>query len=323
MNYKSPKRKGLHVSEPAYRFSGHESFSCRYAWLPKAVESLKGDPSIFGTIDGAMVRLGLGKNMVQSLRFWVQAMRVAEPESSGGLRLTDFGQRIFEPAGLDPYMEDVTTLWLLHWQLCSHHDKPLFAWDFLFNRFHDPEIIRSDVLSVIERESRQLARPLAKATLTQHFDVLLHTYLPTRGQKAEVLEENLDCPLVELELIQRIGQRVNRNDKLEPAYAFRRDPKPDLSSGVFMFAIEDFWNRCRPKEATLSLSDLSTAPGSPGQVFKLPEDDIRARLSRIEDRSDGVLVYSESAMFEQVKRNDDYEFVDLLGEAYEGDLGHA
>ena len=56
------------MREPAYRFSGHESFSCRYAWLPKAVESLKRDPLLFGDVDEAMVRLGLGKNMVKSLR---------------------------------------------------------------------------------------------------------------------------------------------------------------------------------------------------------------------------------------------------------------
>ena len=311
------------MSQPQYRFSGHETFPCRYAWLPKAVEGLHDDQSLFSKTDEAMVRLGLGKNMVQALRFWVQAMRVAEPADGNGLKVSEFGERIFGRDGLDPYMEDVTTLWLLHWQLCSHHNNPLFAWDFLFNRFHDPEIVRSNVLSAIERESRQLARPLAKATLAQHFDVFMHTYVPTRGRKAEILEDNLDCPLVELELIQQIGQKVSSSGKLEPAYAFRRDPKPDLSPGVFIFAVEDFWKRCRPNEATLSLRDLATSAGSPGQVFKLPEDELRTRLARIEEQSNGILIYSESAMFEQLKRSDAYEFADLLGEAYEGDLAHA
>ena len=308
------------MSDPNYRFSGHESFSCRYAWIPKAVESLQEDPMIFSDIDAAMVRLGLGKNMVQSLRFWVQAMRVAEQASGGGLQLTSFGKRVFGPKGFDPYLEDITTLWLLHWQLCSHHDSPLFAWDFLFNRYNEPEIIRSNVLAVIDRESRMLARPLAKATLAQHFDIFMHTYVPTRGQKAEILEDNLDCPLVELDLIERIGQRVNSDDKLEPAYAFRREPKPDLSWGVFLFAVEDYWARCRSSEQTLTLRDLAMGAGSPGQVFKLPEDDIRIRLSRIQNQSNEVFIYTESAMFEQLRRNEGYEFADLLATAYEGDV---
>lgn len=310
------------MNEPVYRFSGHESFSCRYAWLPKAVESLQDDPTVFSDIDQAMVRLGLGKNMVQSVRFWVQAMRVAEQASHGGLELSTFGRRIFSSAGLDPHLEDITTLWLLHWQLCSHHDNPLFAWDFLFNRFNEPEIIRSNVLAVFERESRQLARPLSRATLMQHFDVLMHTYVPTGGQKAEILEDNLDCPLVELGLIERIGQRVNSMDKLEPAFAFRREPKPTLTPGVFMLAIDDYWKRCRPNELTLTLQDLSTGAGSPGQVFKLPEDDIRTRLSHIEVQSNGVLIYSESAMFEHLRRSEAYEFADLLGDAYAVELTH-
>ena len=270
-----------------------------------------------------MVKLGLGKNMVQSLRFWIRVMRVAELEKDGALKLTDFGRRIFGPSGFDPYLEDITTLWLLHWQLCSHRDNPLFAWDFLFNHYNEPEIIRSNVLTIIERESRQLARPLSKATLAQHFDVFMHTYLPTRGQKSEILEDSLDCPLVELELLERIGQRVNVNDKLETSFAFRREPKPELNGGVFLFAIEDYWRRWRSDEQTLTLRDAATGVGSPGQVFKLPEDDIRRRLSQMEDLSNGVLLYSESAMFEQLRWNETYEFEDLLGFAYEGEFAHA
>ncbi len=92
------------MSEVVYRFSGHESFPCRYAWIPKAVEAIAGNPEVFGDIEEAMVKLGLGKNMVQSLRFWVQAMRVAESAGSG-LRVTEFGQQVFGAKGLDPYLE--------------------------------------------------------------------------------------------------------------------------------------------------------------------------------------------------------------------------
>lgn len=310
------------MTDPNYRFSGHESFTCRYAWIPKAVEAIQADPHSLSDIDSAMVKLGLGKNMVQSLRFWVQAMRVAESAEANSLRLTDFGAKVFGRAGFDPYMEDITTLWLLHWQLCSHLENPLFAWDFLFNRYNEPEIIRSDVLSVIERESRLLARPLAKATLAQHFDILMHTYVPTRGQKGDVIEDTLDCPLVELELIEKIGHRVNSKDELELAYAFRREPKPDLNRGAFLFAVEDYRTRCRSNAQTLTLRDLANGAGSPGQVFKLPEDDIRRRLTRIAEDSNGLFTYSESAMFEQVKRNEEFEFADLLADAYTGGLAH-
>jgi len=311
------------VSEPVYRFSGHESFSCRYAWIPKAVESLQEDPMIFSNIDEAMVRLGLGKNMVQSLRFWVQATRVAEQTSQNRLELTEFGLQVFGKSGLDPYLEDITTLWLLHWQLCSHDDNPLFAWHFLFNRYHEPEIVRSNVLEAIERESLKLARPLAKATLAQHFDVFMHTYVPTRGSKNEILEDNLDCPLVELGLIENNGQKVNRQGKLETAYCFNREPKPELSVGVVLYAVNDYWRRHKPDEETLSLSELTTGIGSPGQVFKLPEDEIRSYLAQFNEW-DEDFEYKESAMFEQLRRvKNNYSASELIEFAYEGVAAHA
>ncbi len=300
------------MSEVAYRFSGHESFPCRYAWIPKAVEAICGNPEVFGDVEEAMVKLGLGKNMVQSLRFWVQALRVAEASGSG-LRITEFGRQVFGAKGLDPYMEDNSTLWLLHWQLCSHHTNPLFAWHFLFNRFHEPDIVRSHVLEAMERESLTVA----KTTLAQHFDVFMHTYVPTRGAKNEIIEDNLDCPLVELELIKPNGQRVNRQGKLEAAYCFDREPKTELSNGVFLYSVYDYWKRCKPGEETLSLSEIATGLGSPGQVFKLPEDDIRSRLAAF-NRLEEDFVYRESAMFEQLKRvRSNYTSRQLIKFAYD------
>lgn len=277
---------------------------------------------IFSNIDEAMVRLGLGKNMVQSLRFWVKETRVAEQNDEGGYHLTEFGRQVFGPAGFDPYLEDITTLWLLHWQLCSHDSSPLFAWHFLFNRYHEPDIVRSNVLEAIERESLQIARPLAKATLAQHFDVFMHTYVPTRGSKNEILEDNLDCPLVELGLIQNNGQKVNRQGKLEKAYCFDREPKPDLSIGVLLYAVYDYWRRVKPNEDTLSLGELTTGIGSPGQVFKLPEDEIRSCLAQFNEW-DEDFEYKESAMFEQLRRvKNNYTAGELIEFAYEGTAAH-
>ncbi len=310
------------MSEPVFRFSGHESFSCRYAWLPKAVEALQANPLLFSDTDEAMVQLGLGKNMVQSLRFWVQAMRVAESGEGNSLQLTEFGTQVFGKKGLDPYMEDASTLWLLHWQLCSHSENPLFAWHFLFNRYNEPEIVRSVVLEAIERESQKMARPLAKATLAQHFDVFMHTYVPTRGAKNEILEDNLDCPLVELGLIEKLGEKRNRHDKNETIYGFNREPKPDLSIGVFLYAVYDYWRRYKPDEETLSLTELTVGLGSPGQVFKLPEDDIRSRLNLISEWGEDYS-FKESAMFDQLQRVDDaYESKELIEFAYEGEAAN-
>ncbi len=53
-----------------FRFTGHETFPCRYTWIPKAFTALEADPKTFADDEYAMVSLGVGKNMVRAIRFW-------------------------------------------------------------------------------------------------------------------------------------------------------------------------------------------------------------------------------------------------------------
>lgn len=117
----------------------------------------------------AMIELGVGKNMVRAIRFWVQVAGVATSRD-GALGPTDFGKAIFSDNGFDPFLEDVRTLWLIHWTIATQKDEPLFAWDFLLNRWQSPEIERTDVLRAFQREAERLERPLSAVTLEQHFE---------------------------------------------------------------------------------------------------------------------------------------------------------
>jgi len=263
------------------RFSGHETFACRYAWLPKAFRVLDLDPKAFLDEEGAMVQLGLGKNMVRSLRFWVEAMGLAIPSEIRGLSLTHFARAVFSQDGHDPYLEDTRSLWLLHWNLSSRSDGALFAWWFLLNYWPFPELTRSDVLSAFIRESSRLGVSHSTITLSQHLDAFIHTYCATHSGGAGI-EDSLDGPLVELSYLQKIGERKTEGGRWEPVYAFRRESKPEISPALFDYSLEDFWVRFRPNEESLTLREVTLAPCSPGQVFKLPEDDVRARLENYE-----------------------------------------
>lgn len=260
------------------RFSGHESFACRYAWLPKAYRAINNAPAMFANEEGAMVHLGVGKNMVRSIRFWVEVMGVAAPGPNRTLIPTDFGRAIFADDGFDPFLEDARTLWLLHWNVATRFDNPLFAWDFLLYKWPYADLTRSEALAAFMREVRRLNTSQSEVTLGQHLDIFLHTYIPTRTPKSG-FEDSLDCPLAELELLHQVGERrVDNSGRLEPVYAFRREAKPEITTALFEYCLEDYWHRHRPNEASLADRDVATAPGSVGQVFKLPEDDIRNRL---------------------------------------------
>lgn len=261
----------------AMRFSGHESFACRYAWLPKAYRAIVKNPVAFADDEGAMVTLGVGKNMVRSIRFWVEVMGVAT-RNDRTLEPTDFGKAIFDDNGFDPYLEDARTLWLLHWNLSTRLEDPLFAWHFLLFKWLYAELTRSEAIKALERESQRINLPHSQVTLAQHLDVFLHTYVPSHSTK-NGFEDSLDCPLAELELLQAVGERqVDAPGRREMVYAFRREVKPEITTALFEYCLNDFWQRLHPNETTLTYRDVAIAPNSIGQVFKLPEDDIRTRL---------------------------------------------
>src|SRR6266436_7460481 len=231
-----------------FRFSGHESFVLRYAWLPKAATALVDDSTILTAAreDDAMVQLGVGKNMVRAIRFWADAadVAIANESPATGLRPSEFGEDILGPNGHDEYLEDIKTLWLIHWKISTNVQEPLFAWHYLLNFWHRPDFTRGEALAAFTQEAERLGKKLSAVTLEHHFTTFLHSYVPTRSKKGEVLEDNLDCPLVELELLQNMGERpAADSSRREPIYAFRAEEKPEISPGLFIYCLDDFWSK--------------------------------------------------------------------------------
>lgn len=158
-----------------YRISGHESFPCRYTWLPKAVRGLHENPKFFSDEEDAMVTLGVGKNMVRSIRFWSQASGMATLGMRGGGHvLTQLGSMLLGEKGLDPFLEDIRTLWLIHWNLSTDIENPLLAWDYLLNRWQESELVPSSALKALQKEAEKQKERLSSVTLEQHFDTFLH-----------------------------------------------------------------------------------------------------------------------------------------------------
>jgi hypothetical protein len=328
---KSPPRQSVSIRpavlqrspEKKYRISGHEGFACRYAWLPKIVKSLSTDSELFFDEENAMVMLGVGKNMVRSIRFWCLAFGIAQVVKASSYSLTEFGKSLLGPTGYDRFLEDPRTLWLLHWKLTANVKNPLLAWDYLFNRWQEPELETERVMRALAREAESSGLEISTATLEQHFQAFIHTYVATRGPKGDVQEESLDSPFVELELILRSGQREFRDgtEKREPIYVFKRERKPEITPELFAYCLGDFWRTRHNSEQTLPLSEIANGHGSPGQIFKLPEEDVRERAESLESHTD-CFSYNDSSLLQQVKRRD-LDLARLLSRIYSTELVHA
>lgn len=292
----SPTAPTLHNS-----FGGHETFTFRYGWLKKGVDGLRQHPDIF-TQDEAMVRLGVGKNMVRSIRHWCLATQViAEGETLPGTRtrrlsLTDFGGRLFLDPAWDPYLEADGSLWLLHWRLATNN-KRATTWYWAFNRLKEQEFTRDSLLGGLTRLAAEHNwSRVAAASLKADLSCFLRTYTAGKRGPASTVEETLDCPLTSLGLISVIGEGQTQR------YRFHNGPKTGLPAAVFCYALLESWESRHQGQQTLSLREIVHGEGGPGRVFRLDDDAVLSYLDALEDLTDGSLTFSDTVLVRQVVR---------------------
>lgn len=283
-------------------FTGHETFPLRYGWLKKAYDAVVTNEnesekkSVFNEA-GAVANFGVGKNMVASMRHWAVATKIIE-ENDGELSPGDVGKKLFgntlgDP--LDPYLENPSSLWLLHWQLCRHSSKT--TWHFLFNYFHAEEFERSVLVDALLKLTQEKGwGRVSAATVKRDVECLLRCYVPKPETAKTTPEDTLECPLAELGLIKMTGKR--------DGFRLVRGSKPTLGDGVFLYALVDFWAESRYADLNqLPFEAIAYEPGSPGRIFLLDENDLADRLTKIEIYSNGVLSWSETSGIRAIIKN--------------------
>ena len=303
--------RGL-LSHDKYRplFSGHETFPLRYGWLKKAfdavAESADGPDNKHAVFiaEDAIARFGVGKNMVASIRHWAAAAGVIADSAGDDDHLipTQLGKLIFGPRGADPYMETPISLWLTHWNLAGRSAKTTWYW--AFNHFAAKNFRRDDLTnSLLKFAASQGWKAPSETTVKRDVECFIRTYVAQPTGADGALEDSLESPLAELGLIRLVGKRDD--------YQFVRGSKPTLTSGVFAYALNSFWNSIGTTR-TLSFEMAAHEPGSPGRVFLLDESDLASRLALLEANTKGQFRWSETAGLRQITRDRALEDEEVL-----------
>jgi hypothetical protein len=247
-------------------FARHETFHPRFGWLKKGFERAKANPRIFLAED-APILLGVGKNMVRSIRYWCEAFKLLEDDQP-----TIFGEALLGDQGWDPYLEDPASLWLLHWKLL---ETPCLAsaWWFTFNQFNRLEFTDRDLLDVLLDYGDRLSGNIAESSLKKDVSCLLRMYAKQPNVKKFIAsEESLDCPFVDLGLISPAGGNH---------YLFRLGYKPTLVPAVILYSVLHYAQRVNETARTIPLARLLYDEGSPGMVFKLTESSLCGAIETV------------------------------------------
>lgn len=280
----------MRLTDAAERsFARHETFHPRYGWFRKAYRSVAEDAEIFDSED-APVRIGVGKNMVRAIRFWGLAGGLIGNGSENGCRpkpveKTPFGDRLFGDSGWDPWMEDPGTLWLLHWRLLAPPCQ-LPVWWLAFNEFHPIEFTDDDLEEAVAAQLDANAdwKTPHRSSVGKDVSALLRTYAPQERTKRTSIDDVLDCPLRELNLIRRAP--------VPGRYRFILGPKPTLPSEIATAAALDYAAGTVVGRKSISVSSLVHEPGSPGKAFKLNETELLAALEPTVGRRYGLRLTS-------------------------------
>jgi hypothetical protein len=199
------------------RFKGHETFFIRKGWLYKGLKNVQEKPNLFLDKEtSAMDVLGIGANMVKSLRYWLQAVDLTvEPEHGAKTqRFTDLAYLIWDN---DRYMEELGTLWLLHAELASNLDNAT-SWYFFFNHFEMNEFKKEDFIYAISNYAKMAGVEVAASSFDGDFDCIINTYIPRSKSNPtkDSPENNIDCPLGELGLIEILNKKEKIYRKVAP-----------------------------------------------------------------------------------------------------------
>lgn len=302
-----------------YRFSGHQTFAFRYGWLEKGVKAVAASPDIFSA-DDAIVQLGVGKNMVESIRHWCLVTQMLEenPDPADSkkrvLKPSSLAKQLLLKGGWDPFLENDASLWLIHWLLVSN---PSFgtSWQLAFGHFHRPDFSKRELVDFVKSFAEKQSMRVGDSSLARDIDCFLRTYLPVRnGARAEIAEETFDCPLQELGLIQASPDGE--------FFRFSIGPKPSLPAAVFVFALNEYFTTSKSERNTMSVQEclygINNGPQSPGQAFKLDENSLVEYVEAIEEMTEGALVLDETAGLKQIYRRKPLDAQRLLENFYRG-----
>lgn len=282
------------------KFRAHDTFFIRKGWLNKGLRNVNADAGVFmGTKGNPMDVLGIGANMVKALRYWLQAVKLTSEPASGKKEqsFTEFGQVVFEN---DPYIEEMGTLWLLHYQLASNKDDAT-AWYYFFNEFKATEFTKEDFVKQLSNYIRMNGEEVSERSLEDDYTCIINTYVSRKKSNPEKVqpESNIDCPFGELGLI----DIANKKDKL-----YRKaTPKKDMIHPLVVLSV--IVDQANGKDE-IKISAIQNEPCNAGKVFNLDIITLTALLYKIELM--GYIKVIRTAGLDVIRITKDLSFIECV-----------
>jgi hypothetical protein len=282
-----------------YTFSGHDSFQCRQLWLKKGFDYVQ-EGKNFNDED-AVVKLGVGKNMVSSIRFWLKSFNIIDNKDIP----TEFGKRLFDDEnGYDPFLEDEASLWLLHYQLIKSGFASIYS--IIFNEFRKEKLFfnKETFVNYVKRIGESNADfNFNENTIAKDFVVFSSLY--KSDPESKDVEDSFSGILSEIELLKTTGKGKDEQFSIE------NSERDNLPESIVLFAILDNPNYGN----SISLNSLEFDINSPGSIFALNRSGL---INKIYDIVDGFkdITFTDQAGIKELQFKNKAEAYTILDQYY-------
>lgn len=248
-------------------FSGHESFHCRNVWLKKGYDFLDKEHKF--NEPTAVVDLGVGKNMVSSINYWMKSFGLVKKNNS----LSDLADFLFGKNGADPYLEDNATLWLLHFHLVTDDFASIYS--LLFNEFRKKriEFNKKHFLYFIRRKCEEANSNLNQKTVQRDISVILRNYVkPKKGNKN--LEDIFSGIFIDLNLIEPLKKF---NEEEMDWYKIENKDRTDIPAELILYCILSNIG----DNHSITFDDMLFRNNSVGNVFALSSKGLLEKINML------------------------------------------
>lgn len=277
-----------------YCFSGHESFPCKSMWLKKGYDYLVGNNKF--TDPDAVVKLGVGKNMVQSIKFWLRAFGLLNDD-----KVTEIAHYLFDDRdGKDPYAEDNATLWILHYLLVVTAVSSIYRLVFVDLQRERKEFDKDQILSFIKRKCNvpEQKNVFNENTVKKDIRVFLQNYLAPISPKGNEEYANI---LLELGLL-----REN-----EGKYSFNEISMGQVNPIIVLFALIQIAGEDKTVSSD-KLQELSL-------IFCIPISSFLMVVRSLSEQYPKEISYTDNSGIRNVQFLQELNILEVLNRYYDND----
>ena len=246
---------------------------CKQFWLKKGFDYAVQDKSF--NVPEAVSDLGVGKNMVSAISFWTRSFGIIDDS----FKATELGKFLFGNKAKDEYIEDIGSLWLLHYSLISQGKASIYS--LVFNDFirDRNEFTKDQLHNYLKRKCYNVSGNLYnEGTITKDINIFIRNYVKPKKETVKLeIEEDYSALLLDLGIIS-----TKKVGGLE-TFRFEIGERENLPSEVVLFVILDNYN-----DNSISFNSLLIDNNSPGRVFCLNQEGLHNKIIQITQKYKGI-----------------------------------